>query len=398
MADMLEKEFYISTLITAELNGSLSPEEGRELQAWKDDSPENLAFYDTLIVEEQFLEEFKSFNSIDTENIWQLTAAGLQKNVVPKEGLTSRTRIKLWPRIAGVAAAVAALALCIYFFSVHRRSDSSTPIEYANGASDIRPGRNGATITLSSGKVIKLSDLQSGVVVGEDRLAYTDGSVVATSAESELQDERLTATTTKGQTYIFTLPDGTKVWLNADSKISFAQQLINKPREVLLEGEAYFEVSKDKHHPFIVATKGQQIEVLGTHFNVNSYKDEPSTATTLLEGSVKIKVGNEQKIIRPGQQAFNRSGTIAIREIDVDNVLDWKNGDFYLNHVDFKTAMRKIARWYDMDIIYDETVPDNMESGGWIARDKPLSAVLKSIEASGLVKFKVEGRKIYVMQ
>ncbi|MNL40184.1 hypothetical protein D3C87_1625150 [compost metagenome] len=157
-------------------------------------------------------------------------------------------------------------------------------------------------------------------------------------------------------------------------------------------------MKKDKHRPFIVSSKGQQIEVLGTHFNVNSYSDEPGAVTTLLEGSVKVKAGNQQKIIRPGEQVLSRSGGMTVREIDVDNVLDWKNGDFNLNHIDFKTAMRKIARWYDMDIIYDENVPDNMESGGWISRDKPLSAVLKSIEASGLVKFKVEGRKIYVIQ
>lgn len=398
MADMLEKEFYISTLITAELNGSLSPEERRELQAWKDDSPENLAFYDRLVDEEQFLEGFINFNGIDTENIWELTAAGLQKNVVPDEALTARTSIKLWPRIAGVAAAVAVLALCIYFFGMPDRSESSSQIEYAKGHPDIKPGKNGATITLTSGKIIQLSDRQSGVVIGEDRLAYTDGSAIATSAERMLQEERLTATTTKGQTYIFTLPDGTKVWLNADSKISFAQQFINKTRKVILEGEAYFEVAKDKRHPFIVQTAKQEVEVLGTHFNINSYNDEPATATTLFEGSVKVKAGKVYKVIKPGEQTINTNGSIAVQQVEVDNIVDWKNGDFYLNHIAFKTAMRKIARWYNMEVIYDETVPDNMESGGWISRDKPLSAVLKSIESSGLVKFKVTGKKIYVMQ
>jgi transmembrane sensor len=398
MADMLEKEFYVSTLITAELSGTINPEEDKELQAWKNTSPENLAFYDNLVGEEQFLEEFKSYHRTDTENIWKLTEAALKKNFVPETELTSGIRIKLWPRIAGVAAAVAVLALCIYFFSSPDHSGSSSQIESAKADPDIKPGRNGATITLASGKVIKLSDFQSGVVIEDDRLAYADGTAVATNAKKNLHDERLIATTTKGQTYIFTLPDGTKVWLNADSKISFAQQFVNKTREVLLEGEAYFEVAKDKRHPFIVATKGQHVEVLGTHFNVNSYRDEPGTTTTLLEGSVKIMVGNEQKIIKPGEQALNKSGVIAVRGIDVDNVVDWKNGDFYLNHVEFKTAMRKIARWYDMEVIYDESVPDNMESGGWISRDKPLSAVLKSIESSGLVKFKVEGKKVYVMQ
>lgn len=391
---MLAKEFYISTLITAELNGTLGPQEAMELEAWKEASPEHLDFYNQLIAEEYFLKEFKNFNQIDTENIWKLTETGLKVHLAPDEGRVT----KLWPRIAGVAAAVAVLVLSVYFFNAIYRSGNTNPTEYARRATDIKPGKNGATITLANGKVIRLSDDQRGVVIGNDRLAYADGTAVATDAEGKLPEERLTARTARGQTYGFTLPDGTKVWLNADSRISFAQQFTKKTRELFLEGEAYFEVAKDKKHPFIVTTESQQIEVLGTHFNVNSYKEESGTATTLMEGSVKIKAGKQQKIITPGQQAFNRSGTIAVRDIDVDNVLDWKNGDFYLNHIEFKTAMRKIARWYDMEIIYDASVPDNMESGGWISRDKPLSAVLKSIESSGLVRFRVEGRKIYVMQ
>ncbi|SDK65295.1 FecR family protein [Pedobacter sp. ok626] len=393
---MLEQEFHISKLITAELEGALDPERGRELQAWKDASPDHLDFYNRLVAQDNFLQEFKNFNETDTSNIWQLTAAGLASGMAQESRKASGKSIKLWPRIAGVAAAVAVLAICVYFFVAPDRSKNQ--IEYAKDHVDIQPGRKGATITLGNGKVIRLSELQSGVSVGADRLAYADGTSVDKGADVELKNQTLTASTANGQTYTFTLSDGTKVWLNAGSKISFAQQFINTTRDVLVEGEAYFEVAKDKHHPFIVRTKGQQIEVLGTHFNVNSYHDEPGTATTLLEGSVKISAGNVQKIIKPGEQAINRSGMIAVREIDVENYVDWKNGDFNLNHIEFKTAMRKIARWYDMEIIYDASVPDNMESGGWISRDKPLSTVLKSIESSGLVKFKVTGKKIYVMQ
>lgn len=391
---MLKKEFYIATLITAELDGSLSPEEGRELEQWKNTSAENLEFYNNFTADEEFLREFKKFSRIDTNNIWELTAAGLKARLEPQIHEVPARRVRLWPRIAGIAAAVTALAVCIYFFNALRGSGTGNKSQYETAASHIKPGGNGATITLANGKTIELSDVKDGVVIGDGKLAYNDGSEIR---EGEIS-EQLTASTVKGQTYIFILPDGTKVWLNADSKISFAQQLTKKTREVFLEGEAYFEVAKDKRHPFMVTSKGQQIEVLGTHFNVNSYADEPVIATTLLEGSVKIRVGNTQSMIKPGQQAINKSGVVEVRQADVDNVIDWRNGDFYLNHVEFKTAMRKIARWYNMDIVYDDDVPDNMESGGWIARDKPLSAVLKSIESSGLVKFRIAGRKIYVTQ
>ena len=394
---MLEKEFYISTLITSELNGSLDPAGNDELQNWKNSSPEHLEFYNRLIAKEYFLQEFQNFSQIETDHIWQLTSSGLKDSLNVKTKDVSVRRIKIWPRIAGLAATAAAFAVCIYFFSWNRHANLSQ-IDYAKRYPDVKPGRSGATITLGSGKVIRLSDHQSGLVIGNSRLAYTDGSAVTTDDGSNLKDQTLTAMTTKGQTYIFTLPDGTKVWLNADSKISFTQFFKHKMRKVFLEGEAYFEVAKDKLHPFIVASKNQQIEVLGTHFNVNSYKDEPGIATTLLEGSVKIKVGNGQKIIRPGEQAVNRLGIINVQKTDLASVLDWKNGDFYLNHVEFKTAMRKIARWYNMEVIYDASVPDNMELGGWVSRNNQLSTVLKSIESAVSVTFRVEGRKIFVMR
>ena len=307
--------------------------------------------------------------------------------------------VKLWPRIAVIAAALALMVLGVYFFN---RND-----KYANSdilaAQNITAGTFGATLTLANGKKIKLSDAANGEIAKEAGISVTktaDGQLVYEIKETIGNPDQInTLSTAKGETYILTLPDKSKVWLNAASSLTYSASLNEHGmRRVKLEGEAYFEIFKDKAHPFIVQTAKQEVEVLGTHFNMNSYNDEPAIATTLLEGSVKVKVGKVYKIIKPGEQAINTRGSIAVQQVDIDNIMDWKNGDFYLNHIEFKTAMRKIARWYDMEVIYDETVPDNMESGGWIARDKPLSAVLKSIESSGLVKFKVAGRKIYVMQ
>lgn len=308
--------------------------------------------------------------------------------------------IKLWPRMSGIAAAITLMVLSLYFFNHKNDKHAHTDIL---AAQDRNPGSFGATLTIANGKKIKLSDAANGEIAKEAGISVTktaDGQLVYEIKETtDNPDQINTLSTAKGETYILTLPDKSKVWLNAASSLTYSASLNEHGmRRVKLEGEAYFEIFKDKAHPFIVQTANQEVEVLGTHFNVNSYKDEPGTATTLLEGSVKVKAGGLVKIIKPGEQAINKSGTMEVRKVDLDDVVDWKNGDFYLNHIDFKIAMRKIARWYDMEIIYDETVPDNMESGGWISRDKPLSTVLRSIEASGLVKFKVEGRKIYVRQ
>ncbi|MBB5441169.1 ferric-dicitrate binding protein FerR (iron transport regulator) [Pedobacter sp. AK017] len=371
---MLEEQFKISKLVTASLQGKLNEVQQAELDVWLARSEENSAFLKSFADEQQVADELRSFDAGDGQATWNKTQALLNQS-------QSEHRILLWPKIAVAAAAVAAIVFGLWFFNEPHRPQPVSKSAYIN---DIKPGGNRATIRLADGKVIGLDSTRSRVLVQD--------SVKTTKIET------LVASTPRGGTYSFILPDRTIAYLNAASSIEFPSRFTGKHRSVQIEGEIYFEVAKDKEHPFIVVMKGQQIEVLGTHFNVNSYHDEPGTATTLLEGSVKISAGNVQKVIKPGEQAINRSGMIAVRQIDVENYVDWKNGDFNLNHIEFKTAMRKIARWYDMEIIYDESVPDNMESGGWISRDKPLSTVLKSIESSGLVKFKVRGKKIYVMQ
>lgn len=308
-------------------------------------------------------------------------------------------RIRRWPRIAVAAATIGVIAAGISFFNTRY---AQAPVSHTAKQVDIPAGTNSATLTLSNGKKIRLSDAADG------ELAKEAGVVISKSPGGQLVYEikgnkghggQNRLSTARGETYQIRLPDGSNVWLNSASSISYSSDLINNgKRSVQLEGEAYFKIAKDESHPFIVQSNGQQIQVLGTEFNVNAYADEPKLSTTLLEGSINVIAGGRKVKIIPGQQAQLSAGELSVQNVEVDNVIDWKNGDFALNHVEFKTAMRKIARWYDMEIVYDDTVPDNMESGGWISRQKPLAAVLKSIESSGLVKFRVEGRKIYVMQ
>ena len=205
-----------------------------------------------------------------------------------------------------------------------------------------------------------------------------------------------TVETPRGGQYQVTLADGSKVWLNAASSLKYPPVFNGASRQVELTGEAYFEIAKDKAHPFKVKTASQTVEVLGTSFDINNYPDEKNIATTLIEGSVKVTGEARQVIIRPGEQAINNGEQIQVAQANIDNVTDWRNGDFYLNRVNFRVAMRKIARWYDIEVIYDASVPDNIESGGWISRNNPLSAVLKAMERTGQVHFKVEGKKVYV--
>lgn len=309
---------------------------------------------------------------------------------------------RLWPRIVAAAAILLVVGLGLVFYMNNQKPAVNVEAAYAN---DVVPGKMGATLTLASGEKIKLSDAANGEIakqVGITVEKTADGQLVyhMGAASGEAEGTYNTLSTAKGETYILTLPDKSKVWLNAASSLTYSAGLNERgSRRVRLEGEAYFEIFKDKTRPFIVESKGQQVEVLGTHFNVNSYKDEAFAATTLIEGSVRLSaLGRQERpvVLKPGEQAVSGNAGFKVSQANIENVTDWKGGDFYFNRVDFRTAMRKIARWYDVEIIYDASVPENIETGGWISRDQNLSGVLKFIESLGLVHFRIEGKKVYV--
>lgn len=304
---------------------------------------------------------------------------------------------KLWPRIAVVAALAVMVFAAVLFYSQSTKQQSDQ-ITYKN---DVLPGRDGATLTLSSGKKIRLSDAVDGKLAEEAGVSITKSAGGQLIYEIKRSDQELnsvnTLSTAKGETYSLRLPDGSIVFLNAASSLTYTASLIERGKRVVrLHGEGYFEISKDKAHPFVVETNRQQVEVLGTHFNINAYEDEPVIATTLLEGSINIAANGQSRILKPGEQALNSMKGIQVKAVNAESFTDWKNGDFYLNNVDFRTAMRKIARWYDLEVVYDGSVQNDIQSTGYISRSSKLSAILRLIEKSGQVHFKIEGKKLYV--
>nr|WP_121273450.1 FecR domain-containing protein [Pedobacter schmidteae] len=324
------------------------------------------------------------------------------QNVSQRTGVIKPKAGKLWLRYAGIAAAVAAITFGTYFFfKAPRHLDTSLSSgAKAKDLNDIAPGGNKATLT-SNGKTINLSDAKTGIDIDETTLTYNDGTEIDPSAlgMTGKGSRTLQVTTPRGGTYQITLPDGTKVWLNAASKLEFPSNFGNKVQRIVnLKGEAYFEVSKNKSIPFIVTTDNQRVEVLGTHFNVNAYADEAAVKTTLLEGSVKVSstLSSRAAVLKPNQQSVLANNKITVTQADINETMAWKYGDFLFKTEDFKTIMRKIARWYNVDIIYDKTAPENLALGGVVSRSKNISAVLKIMEATGDVHFKIEGRQITV--
>ena len=391
---MLENEFHISKLIASYLRGTLTGQEQKELDVWLSVSPDHQQLLEELSLEAHLNQELTYFSGSNKNSVWDKVQNGLADRDIQ---VSSPIR-KLWPRIAAAAAILIAVSSGLIFYLYNGKQNTINTAAYT---SDISPGKQGATLTLANGKKIKLSDVNTGELAKEAGVTITksaDGQIIYEIKNSGLEGNRTnTLSTIEGETYTLTLPDKSKVWLNAASSLTYSASLMERGvRRVKLEGEAYFEISKDKAHPFIVQTAKQEVEVLGTHFNVNSYADEPATATTLLEGSVKVTAGELNQILKPGQQALNTGSAIKVAEVNTENITAWKNGGFALSGDNFKTAMNKIARWYGVEVIYDSSLPDELEAGGWISRNNTLSAVLRLIESSGQVHFKIEGRKVYV--
>lgn len=270
---------------------------------------------------------------------------------------------------------------------------------------DIRPGSNIAVLTLGNGQQINLNTVTNGQIAKQAGIQIyktVSGQVTYKSTANPTANDIITTnniSTPKGGQWQITLPDGSKIWLNSASSINYPSTFSNqKERIVHLSGEAYFEIAKDRLHPFIVKTEKQTVVVLGTHFNINSYADEPAVKTTLAEGRVKVSTRTgDTKFLIPGQQAILENGGLHVKEADIEEALAWKNGYFRFNDESIQGVMRKLSRWYNIDVQYDPNV-SNDGLNGKISRFKNISQVLKALEATQTVHFNVEGRRVTVLK
>lgn len=311
------------------------------------------------------------------------------------------------------AAAVIFITVSIGTYFLLQRQDKQ-PAHIAVQA-DHSPGSNKAILTLANGKKIVLDKSANREIVqlpgmtikntSDGQIIYTitaDQSIVEADqsrAEAGKAMRLNTISTSRGGQYQVVLSDGTRVWLNSASSITYPTTFDHKQRLVELHGEAYFEVAKNKNVPFSVKTAQQTVEVLGTHFNINSYTDEPLLKTTLLEGSVKVVAGDNQVILTPGQQLklnFLQSSMKVDNHVDLDKVLAWKNGVFSFENEDLKSIMRQVARWYNVDVVYSGIIA-NDKFFGEISRNSNLSQVLKILELNN-VHFDITGKTIRVSE
>lgn len=332
--------------------------------------------------------EVFDFSAIDEDNYRAEFLTEIKKKIGFMKVVDKSVTRRLWPRISAIAASLILIACGIYFFDLVGRSDKAKSLI----VHDIAPGKHGATLILSNGKKIRLTDSGNG------ELAKQTGIIITKTTQGEITyhvmpntlpasgpdpaPEYNSLSTDKGETFEVLLPDKSKVWLNAASVLTFPIRLKeNERRVVKLDGEAYFEIAKDKKHPFIVESNGQQVVVLGTHFNVNSYRNEPFVKTTLLEGSTKIISDNgSERILKPGQQSVLQGHKLDVNEVDIDEAIAWKNGDFVFNEEELTSIMRKLERWYNIDVEYQNASIGNKRFGGTISKFSNVSDVLRMLE------------------
>jgi transmembrane sensor len=411
---MTEHPFHIAELITAYLQNALTSQQRRELDKWLqlDANKKFLAEFTDI---DNFGDSLAQFAAVNTETTWNKTISRLDdlKNIKqPERTVVSKFKLYNYKWIAG-AAAVAAICLGIYFFNpfashISQKSSLSRNLVI----NDVAPGIQGATLTLANGKKIELTGNKSGVVATASSITYQDGTLIDSSIHEILNPaDMLLASTANGRTYIFTLPDGTRVWLNAASSIKFPSVFTGRQRKVEISGEAYLEVFKDKGHPFVVVSRDQELEVLGTHFNLRSYLSEQGTITTLLEGSVRLapsslsnsnaSTGDTTKplgiVLKPNEQSVLKKGRIKVQPANTEMETAWIKNDFYFRGETLENVLRDVARWYDVKINYTNDEIKSIPLIGQISRNRPLSAVLERIASAGRTRFKIQGKQVTVM-
>ncbi|HEY1112621.1 MAG TPA: FecR domain-containing protein [Chitinophagaceae bacterium] len=318
--------------------------------------------------------------------------AGLRRPVV-------RT---LWRRWAAAAAIVLLMGAGTYFLYSNpvtsEQPAAAAPAPANRFKNEVAPGQQGAILTLSSGESIVLDSTSDGVLAqeGAAEVFKQGGQVIYKGEKGSGEMLYHTMTTPRGRQYHLVLADGTRVWLNAASSITYPTAFTGTERTVSISGEVYFEVAHQAGKPFEVQKGDVRVQVLGTHFNVNAYEEESSLNVTLLEGAVRVVKGEKSSAIKPGQQAQVHTGDLqVVSGVNVDEVMAWKNGSFRFGGADIGSIMRQLARWYDVEIVYNKKIEDRFYAE--IPRDTKLSDVLKALELTGEVRFGIEGRKIVIM-
>lgn len=384
----LNSTFQIADLISKRLEGKLSQEEGFVLDEWKYENEANLVLYHKLSKNPES-NYFKNESKIETarrDEIWNKINTNLQEK---------KTR-KLRTIFLKYAASIALIGLSSFFLF------NSIPNKQVDKTAQIAPGKNQALLMRDKGETLILDQF---IKLKEDGLEInnSEGHLVYKNNEKTKSPQKISYNSIiipKGGEYNLTLSDGTQIWLNSNSKLRYPTKFCGKERLVELEGEAYFDVSKNKDFPFVVQMNDIKIKVLGTSFNVNAYSDKNEIITTLVEGKVEIAglVRNQKEILSPNDQfIINKyNGDYKKCIVDTDIYTAWKNGRFVFQNERLEDIMTRLSRWYNVEIFFMNNECKDIKFSGDLARYEDFNSVLEMIELTNKIKFSIKSRSVVV--
>ena len=362
------------------LTGEITPAERQELDDW----------YNHFDSSEQ---------RVHSELNQQQFAAQLYQQIRTNAGMETVKRIPVYrSRYAAVAASLLLMLSIAGIYTLYNRQDKPENT-IAKKAQEIKAGSNRALLTLANGKTIDLENAAEGILpTGDQSVRKTGDGTIAYNNSADTDGAYNTLSTPKGGKFSIRLPDGTLAILDASSSLRYPSAFKGAKRMVEVIGQVYFEVVHNAKQPFTVKVADQTIEDLGTHFNINAYPGGDGIKTTVEEGLVGISSNRKTIFVRPGQAALSHSGTkgITVAAADLEEVLAWKNGYFRFNDEQIENIMAQLSRWYDIEVSYSGKLPVD-GFNGTISRSKNLSQVLTMLERTGIIHFKIEGRRITVL-
>ncbi|MFT3827448.1 MAG: DUF4974 domain-containing protein [Chitinophagaceae bacterium] len=387
----------IEYLLQQFANNKLTPGEQQELETLLS-GPERKQLEEMLseMMAAQGSSEHVRNEAVHEASFRKIMSADQVAPVVKKEISFMR-----WRRLVAAAVVIACLLTGAYYIIKHGHQQN-VPVAVSSQKPGKEPGSNKATLTLEDNSIVELNKSEDSVLgtQGHSKVMMANGQL-AYQPQQNADVAAITynkITTPRGGEFAVTLSDGTKVWLNAASMLRFPTAFTGPEREVELDGEAYFEVAKDKEHPFIVKIRDRSVQVFGTEFNIMGYNDEASIVTTLVNGSVQVSSPDRPlRMLVPGEHAVinNQTANILVEGADVDAETAWRNGRIYFNNADLRLIMRQVSRWYNVDIQYKNNV-ENLSFNCAVSRWDNLSKLLRLLEMTGVVRFTMEGNTIIV--
>ena len=378
----------IPSLLSKAFLGTLSEEEERALQQWRDESPENEQLYESEMNTEYIVQKSHEVARVNIVNGYMNVLLKRKRNV----------RVRRVRRIVSIAAGVVLplLAVVLWYGTRERIEDVSEQV-----ASVIRHGGVKAELVLADGTTRILgSEVTDSLLVQQGANIVVQNQGVSYCVDSSVVEERYnTLRVPRGGEYSITLSDGTIVYLNSESELRYPVNFVGRDRRVYLSGEAYFDVVQDEAHPFIVDMGNSSVRVLGTSFDVRAYADEDEVLTTLVQGSVKFSAGKEFVTLEPGKQAvLGKSGSIETREVDTYLYTALKEGFFAFKRQRLEEIMKVVARWYDVNIFWENVSQKEVTFTGKMKRYDDFSKVVEVLEMTGNTEFVIKENNIFIRE